>query len=173
MVPQLRDRPISSEVPPPFEPSGYYAKELEKARAELTELRSITDEEASERAKASYNHEVAERQHYVEEKEQLRQRYAGVLAHITMWNPPLPYVELRDFCIQQLQESIKFDCRTSVDFPTGVERIAGSEWRKGREKILVARIAYCEKQYREECKAAEKANKWIRGLVENLDKGWS
>ncbi|MGK0740467.1 hypothetical protein ACSHWG_01060 [Leucobacter sp. Z1108] len=90
---------------------GYYAEQVEKASIELNEALARSGEEwariqSAEIAEAARYHEE-----YVAKRKAVAGRYYDMLEHVRMWEPPTnEHDGLKDFMIEQLKESIKFDC---------------------------------------------------------------
>lgn len=87
------------------------------------------------------------------------------------WIPPTEdHIKLKEFALEQLNSSLEFDCSDSSrnyylqePFKDTVE-----EYRVYKIKSYLKDLEYYSKSYRDELESVEKANKWIRDLIESL-----
>lgn len=156
--------PIADE----YEPSDYYRKSLAKDEATLKQYSRRTDVEWQE-AEAAWRHEQTKATvDAIEKAGALRVRYERMLAEVQAWVPPTSeHQGLKDFMVQQLTESIKFDCSTTyLDIPP----------KRSWQDFKAQRIAEAEKSLKrshegwaEELERTESRNKWVRDLRLSLD----
>lgn len=101
------------------------------------------------------------------EKENLLAKYNDMLDKVKNWTPPTPnHDRLKEFMIEQIESSIKFDCGTSYESP--IMNYTVKEYRKMLIDNENDDIKYHTKQIREETKRINEANKWITDLYNNL-----
>lgn len=162
----MRDNPQDAEIPEVIEPSTFYAKELDKATADLAALEAMDDETIRERAadanvKAEkYYHDEVARRHAE------RARYYAMLDKVRAWTPPTPdHEDLKRFMTEQLCTSIDFDCKYVPDRPVPK---SPTEWlNKQREELKRSIERYTEENNKEIARAAERTA-WIKALREAL-----
>lgn len=161
-----RDNPMD-EPPQLQEPSDYNLKALEKAQARMAELASMSIAEADDEAAKEFGGRVKEREASRARKTETRNRYNAMLAEIEQWTPPTSeHAGLKEFMIQQLRESIKWDCETFDKEP--LSRLSGAFWL-AEAKLHAARdIAYHAKAHAEEVERTNGRNAWITALYESL-----
>jgi hypothetical protein len=163
----MRDDPADAPIPEAFEPSSYHAKALEVAQAELAALEAMTEAEQEAAARAAYEIEARAWDEYEDKKFQSRLRYVAMLEKVQAWSAPTPgHVEFKNFMIEQLQESIDFDChRTSSKRPEPVETKA---WLAEKRASLNRDIAFCANEQAEEIERARKRTEWVQALRNSL-----
>ena len=156
----MRDDPLDAPIPE-FEPSDHHIKRLAESRAELARVEAMSSadvvaacEEANRAARESYDKSVIR-------TTEVRNRYNAMLAQVVQWVPPTPEHEgLKKFMVEQLRESIRFDC--SEREPPVPQSPA--DWRADRIASLRRDIEYHEKHDAEERERTAARNEWVRQL---------
>ena len=128
----------------------------------IEEAKIITEREYEENIK--YNKE----QHEIYKN--LKERYLNVLSDVLQWQPPTEdHVELKNFAIKQLENSIKFDCDGKEKFYSlDVEKETPEEYIKRNIDSCLRNIKYHSEEYKKEVKKTLSRNKWIKELRESL-----
>ena len=161
----MRDEPMDAPIPERFEPSDYHLKELEKAKRRLKEIRKWNEEKAEQEAERTYREALKEREEFIKKNKLIRKRYEDMLSKVQKWKPPtIEHASLKQFMIQQLLESIEFDCFV----PEMPQRLSGEEYREQQIKKALSDIEYHEKEYTEEVNRVYERNKWLLSLRESL-----
>ena len=161
----MRDEPMDAPIPERFEPSDYHLKELEKAKRRLKEIRKWNEEKAEQEAERAYREALKERKEFIKKNKLIRKRYEDMLSKVREWKPPTPdHVDLKKFMIQQLEDSIEFDCF----IPEMPQRLSGEEYREQQIRKALSDIEYHEKEYAEEVNRVCEKNKWLLLLRESL-----
>ena len=161
----MRDEPMDAPIPERFEPSDHHLKELEKAKRRLKEIRKWNEEKAEQEAERAYREALKERKEFIKKNKLIRKRYEDMLSKVREWKPPTPdHVDLKKFMIQQLEDSIEFDCF----IPEMPQRLSGEEYREQQIKKALSDIEYHEKEYAEEVNRVCEKNKWLLLLRESL-----
>ena len=161
----MRDEPINVPIPERFEPSDYHLKELEKAKKRLKEIKKWNEEMAEQEAERAYQEALKKREEFVKKNNLIRKRYEDMLSKVREWKPPTPdHVDLKKFMIQQLEDSIEFDCF----IPEMPQRLSGEEYKEQQIKKALNDIDYHEKEYAEEVNRVYERNKWLLLLRESL-----
>lgn len=162
----MRDEAMDAPIPEEFQPSTYEDMELRKAKAELAHLQSMSPAEAEAEAGLEYAHRTEEYRKALAGRAEDRKRYEAMLAKARMWHPPTPdHKALKEFMVQQLQESIKFDCDFFWAAPA---RQTGDEWHRSAVESTMKRIGDYAKYREEEVTRAESRTRWVRQLRESL-----
>ena len=155
------------DIPERFEVLGYHAEVLEKKRSELVAIGRMDSIECEAAAINKYNVEIAAMKKYRQEKAATKTAYEAMLSKVEIWSPPTPsHQGLRDFMIQQIQESIKYDCTEY-----GQEEIilkTGPQWKSEKLEELRKNIKYHSDNHAEEVERARKATEWIAALRQSL-----
>ena len=159
----MRDEPLDAPIPERFEPSDFYLDRLERARAELNAVALMTPAECERAAADEYERVAGSVTESQIRDEVLALKYQSMIDRVTAWEPPTPEHEgFRKFMLDQLNESLKWDCGHTSD--RAPERLAGPEWQARRMAALERDIEYCERHHREEVERVEARNRWIAEL---------
>lgn len=163
---EMRDAPNDAKVPERFEPSSYYAEQMEERRATVERLRTMTVAEADEAAESDYRENVERVRKWNAEKLETENRYKAMLAKVVEWEPPSEdHVELKKFMLQQLHESINFDCGEPYAEPV---RKTAEVWLAEQIAEADRRLAYISEEYAKELKRVENRNRWLAELRSSL-----
>lgn len=166
----LRDEPGGGDrIPEKFEPSDFNARRRVEDEVELHRVEAMTPAEAQSAAEAEREAEEAQERRYAENRRQTRERYEAMLAKVHGWRPPTEEHDgLKNFMVQQLRESIEFDCRDWLAKATVAPRPSGAEWRERKMAQLRDSIARNTKAHMEEVARCEKRTAWVRALRDSL-----
>jgi len=102
----------------------------------------------------------------------LRERYESMLQKAESWNPPTPKHDgLKKFMIQQLEDSIKFDCNEEYcnNNITIWKNEKYSDYVKALEESNKKSIKCHTEDIEKEKKSVETTNKWITDLYGSLN----
>jgi len=161
----MRDEPIDAPIPERFEPSDYHLKELEKAKKRLKEIKKWDEEKAEQEAERAYRDALKKREEFIKKNKLIRKRYEDMLSKVQKWKPPtIEHESLKQFMIQQLVESIEYDCF----IPEMPQHLSGEEYKEQQIKKALSDIDYHEREYAEEVNRVYERNKWLLSLRESL-----
>lgn len=163
----LRDEPWDAPIPEKFEPSDYYTERIAETKAELARLTAMSDADARSAAYAEFAEATEAFNRRKQERTELRAKYEAMLAQARAWEPPTSdHRGLKDFMLEQITESIKWDCNDSYD--KAPELLDGATWRE--KKIGEARrdLAYAEQHEAEERHRCETRSLWVKALRDSL-----
>lgn len=161
----MRDEPMDAPIPDKFEPSDYHKTKYEEAFDSLFTLKIMSPQEW-EKSYNSYveNQEVLKKE-AVEKNEQLRERYSRFLKMANDWeNAP---VGLKEFAIEQLQQSIDFD--VSDDIEKYYEILPYDQWQQKELKSATFNLNYHAKEHADEIIRVSRRNQWLKQLRKSLD----
>lgn len=164
----MRDEPLDAPIPEKFEPSDYYKNEYEKAKAAYENF--IVNPPSDEDLEKQYNEYVAhETERFVAasaDKDIKRRRYNAMLSEVLKWQPPTPEHEgLKKFMIDQLHDSIEFDCSEYRPIISDREEYIA---RNRSGEYLKEELDFYEKRWHEEIERTNSRNKWLKELRESL-----
>ena len=109
----MRDLPLNVEIPDIVEPSNHYSNKLEEARKKLTHLKKMSMKRRIALYEKESKHITRENKEAIERKKSLEAKYRAMLEKVVDWNPPSEdHVRLREFMIEQIEQSINYDCDT-------------------------------------------------------------
>lgn len=169
----MRDEPLDVQIPEKFEPSDYYAKNIDTAKLEIQRLESLTLEEAAAEAQKQFDEATEYRAKRITTRRLQRKRYETMLAAVRAWDAPETHVELKGFMTRQLEESIRFDCGATDDedeayYPVPVLK-SPEHWKAEALARAHEDLARHIKENAEEVARTEGRNKWIADLRASLE----
>lgn len=157
----MRDEPLDAPIER-AEPSPYHRDRIVKSREQLDAARAWSDDEAEALATSEYEKAVASADARRASGKGTTERYAAMLKRVMEWEPPTEKHEnFREFMINQLTQSIDFDCYHTVETP---KRRTGAEYRVFTIDAATQAIAYHKKNYNEEVARTAERNAWIDAL---------
>ncbi len=164
----LRD--TNDPIPEQFEPSDYHLEKLEKVKTKLQLLNNLSTKEITNLCDEEYTENEKHRKETLDKITELRRKYRKMLESVLLWEPPtVDHNGLKDFMIQQLEDTIKFDCDNMFEYyikPT--EKQTPEYWWKAKINECRKNIKYHEKEYQKEKERTESRSKWIKQLRESL-----
>lgn len=164
---EMRDDPIDASIPEEFKATSYYAEKLADAQARLANLEKMTDRDVSRAADADFEEEMASYRKTVADNDAKKARYAVMLAQATAWMPPTPdHAPLKQFMIEQITQSITWDC--GLGWLTLPVRKTEAGWRAAAIADAQRDVARYGKLHREEIEGVSKRNAWIKALRQSL-----
>jgi hypothetical protein len=166
-VATIEQRDESLDVPPrPREArTEYHDDALTKATKALDAASRWTDEEANQFARDQHTKALARWEANCSEQLARRRRYEDMLMQVDRWVPPTDeHQGLKDFMLDQLRESIKFDC--SVYDPPAA--MTGVEYRQSSIECAERDLVYHTEQRRQEIERIDGSNLWIADLYGSL-----
>jgi len=167
----MRDDPSDAPIPDEFKPSDYHLNKMKDINLQLDNVDNMTDEQAAVEALKEFRAELSRVLRIISEKDELKRKYEAMLESVESWKPPTAdHIELKNFMVKQLKDSIKFDCDASYLNPEETERINGGQWRRKKQTELIKSFMYHEKEYEAEIRRAETRTKWVRDLRKSLVK---
>lgn len=104
---------------------------------------------------------------YATDREAMRSRYQAMLAQVEAWTPPThEHTGLRDFMIEQIESSIKFDCGDWT--PSIPEGLPVSEYAEKEIAKLSQAVVRATEQLDKERERVASQNAWVRALRDSL-----
>lgn len=160
-----RDDPLSAPLRLPSPSTDYSERRVEEFTERLKLLQSLLPHEVERMAAEA--HREAWRTWSENEDALLikRGRYLAMILKVEAWEPPTSdHFEMKEFMLSQLQESIRFDCR-SLDHPT---KISSEEWLQGEIAQAERDVKWHKVQIEEEFKRTNERRAWIQALADSL-----
>lgn len=166
----MRDDPSDAEIPAAFEPSDHNLKALEKAREEMMTLGAMGTAECEVAAMRQFDEESAYRSKQIAESNELQAKYDAMLQEVKAWIPPSPdHVKMKEFMIEQIESSIKFDCNADYYEARVPQLHTAISWKAQRVLQVAKDITYHSEAHEEEVERTAGRNKWIAELRESLN----
>ncbi|MBI2035513.1 MAG: hypothetical protein HYT12_02415 [Candidatus Liptonbacteria bacterium] len=164
---EMRDDSLDAPIPDEFRPSNYHLDAIETAKKRLAEVEKWSNARAEREAKKAFDDEVRSSKKYGEKNEKTGRAYIAMLKQAGKWVPPTKDHEgLKSFMIDQLAESVEFDC---LHTPTMPQRLSGKQYRTQLVKNARRDIAYHTKEHNAEVRRARERSEWVRELRHSLN----
>lgn len=168
---ELRDMGIDAPVPEEFEPddSGYSHQQLKKAKEVLRVAQGWDEATADAAAEADHKHAHYEWDKHVQGAADMKARYEAMLEQARAWEPPTAeHQGLKDFMVEQLESSIKFDCADIDRWYPEPQRKTGAEHKAAMIARAERDIEYHTEQIAKEAERAQDRTAWVRALRDSL-----
>lgn len=166
----LRDEPLSSEIPT-FTPNTYDEEAIQQKSKELSEFLAMTEDQRRQAHADDQAARKAESEKWIAERKLTRQRYEAMLQKARQFKSPSPdHDNYAKFLVEQLEQSIKFDCSTDY-YDRMSEPVPFEKWEQDRLNRLSDDISYHMKQRDDEIARTKERNNWVRQLREALSPG--
>lgn len=165
---RMRDEPFDAPIPEEFPVDEYYQKNYEQAKAAYEKFKQHppTDEELEE-AYAKYVQKETNHAKKANERAAFRrQRYEAMLSKVMEWEPPTEeHVNLKNFMVEQLEDSIDFDC--SECHPHITEKQKWMEYERSG-KFYEDNLRVSKDSLEKATKSCAERNAWIKDLRDSL-----
>jgi hypothetical protein len=171
----MRDWDFKSEYKK-AEPMDYHPKQLEKAKNDLENLNKITDSELVREESISL---LEERKRCLKRMEEIRDQskvLGTFLAEAIAWTPPTKeHQGYKEFMVNQITETIKFDCSVSYyqgtiqDIDKKMALLNAKSIREERKAKHEKDIKYHTEEYNKEVERINKSNEWVQQIFNTLE----
>lgn len=166
---EMRDEPMSAEIPDEFKPGDYNSTARAVAKEKLVRLKAMTPLECEGAALCEFESQTESNSEYVAQKAALRKKYEAMLEDVEGWIPPTADHEgLKKFMVDQIEDSIDGDCGY---IPSAPVQKTGPEWLAGEMQGVQRDIEYHENQQLAENKRAADRSTWVQELRASLPEG--
>lgn len=164
---EMRDSAMDVPIPKRFKPNTkYHDEKLREAQKTIKRLASMSPEDCDNAAEKEYLAALKYWQERGAKRTLHRSRYEGMLEKVKAWKPPQGNASLKSFMIQQLSESIEWDCSSSQDDKP--VRRSGEDWHNQQSKSAAYDIEYHSKERANEIHRVEERNLWLEALRASL-----
>lgn len=164
----MRDEPWNAPIPKQFSPqNSYHDEHIDAAKKLLAELPALTAAECDARAQAEFDAAMAEHLRYAGNRSLSKTRYQEMLGKVEQWKPADGLTGLKDFMLEQLNESIRFDCSGNYR-PEPPKRLTGERWREQTLEKASHDLAYHSEHREQEIQRTESRNRWLKALWDSL-----
>lgn len=165
----MRDDPSDAPIPEKFEPSDHHSKKIAEERARTKELLKFSVKRCDLEATKAHAQAVASNGAALKDCSAQRVKYDAMLDQVKAWVPPTPdHQGMKDFMIQQITDSVKFDCSESYYHDNAPKNIGGAAWREKQLAESARSITYHLEGHEKEVTLANQRNKWIADLRKSL-----
>lgn len=160
----MRDEPSKAPIPERFEAAPYYAERVTETEAELNRLLNLSPHEIELESLDDFEERYARWKERSEERNLYRQRYEAMLDKVYNWSTEAEGIQ--NFMIQQLNDSLKFDCDGFYDRKPKMED--ANVWFSKQVENARKELSYALKARAEEEERIADRNRWIDALRESL-----
>ena len=170
----LRDEPMDSEYKK-REVSDYHIKEIEKAKAELKQADSLSDEELIIQEK---NRLIDSKKYHLDREEKIKNdkiKLESFLEKAKSYIPPTEkHQGIADFMIEQLEKTIEFDCNSNYHIDelktidSKIEKVNADDIRSEMKVKATKDIAYHTKEHEADVKRCREHNQWYEDFIKSL-----
>lgn len=168
---EMRDDPLDAPIPEAFKPSDYLTNALASAKAELARLSSMNEEEAERWGSEQKSRYIALRRESLAKTLAIRNRLGEMVEKVVKWEPPTSeHRELKEFMLEQLRSTIKYDGNTSYcesDIAAAEAKSPQLYWIDAQQSAK-RNVAYYTEEITKEEKRYKSRNAWLRQLRDSL-----
>lgn len=170
----MRDESMTTDYIP-REPSKYHAEQLEEANKKIELVKSLSDEEIISVRKIELEKEKEYHLNRIAETKLIAESLNKILHDAEKYTPPTPdHVGVKDFMIEQIKETIKWDGSTTyhdeklVQIESNLSNLNPKNIRDEMIANAKKNIDYHKKEQNEELQRCEKSNKWVDDFLKSL-----
>jgi hypothetical protein len=165
----MRDDAHDAKIQIPEE-SSYYKDSVKQHEVKLAQLKQMTLTEAKAKRDAEYDDRQKYAREGIEKKRATLRRYENMLAKAEAWTPPTKeHTRLREFMIEQLQSSIKFDCDGDYyERQLKEEKLTPKQWLAEAISNEQDSLQYAIQHLKEEQERNESRADWIKQLNKSV-----
>lgn len=148
---------------------SYRVKALASAKQRLAEAEEMTIEEAEAGERKEREASVAYRDKYLADQKVEKQRYVDMAVAVSKWEPPTDeHMGVKKFALEQLEESIKFDCGRFY-VPAVLEPRTPEQYKQRKIADAKENVQYHEEGLANEKERVESQNAWIDSLYSSVE----
>jgi hypothetical protein len=164
----MRDESLNTPIPEEFKVDNYYQVKITESLNQLKEYENMTLEEAEKSVNEEFERREKHRLEQLARSQKLREKLESILEDITEWQPPSnDHVELKNFAVNQIFQTIDFDCDEKYHSkPT--TKLTAETWLLSKKADCIHDINYYKEQYEKEVERVSGRNKWVRQLRNSL-----
>jgi hypothetical protein len=166
----LRDESIDTPTPTELKPSDYYLKHLCEVKSERAELEKMDRKAALAYGQKNKDAAVDSMFQLLKEKQNEKHKMLSILGQVQSWEPPTDeHIGLKDFMIQQLEDSIK-----DINLDYYVKEVQRWEAKdpltiyNDQLEYLVEEEERTKERLNKVLKQIEHDNTWIRQLLKSI-----
>lgn len=170
----MRDEPWGKPYKP-REPSAYYTDEIKDAQERLTAFEKMSDGAIMAERKAEIEKDKKYHHDKITEAQKTEARLNKFLDEARKYTPPTDqHTGIKTFMVQQITETIKFDCRTEYHneaiqrLNEELETMTAKTVRKDKRDDALKDLKYAREHYELELKACNESNEWAQKFFDSL-----
>lgn len=168
----LHQRDDNTKIKPQLrEVSTYHEDKLLETEAELGAFLTMNREQKEAVGQELKDEAINSTQEYLNSKITLKGKYETMLVKAQAWNPPTPdHNNLKQFMIDQINESINFDCnlKYSIEELSKYSNMSALDFYNDKVEKLQWSVKYHTEENEKEIQRVEEANRWISALYDSM-----
>jgi len=146
--------------------TDYNEQSLNRSQERLSDLLAMSGVQIEAEARRDWQRAVNSNARTREEALVRKGRYEAMLDDVNAWVPPTPdHQGLKDFMVEQLTSSIKFDCH----FPADPPLILPTEWHAREVAQAERSVAYDRERIAAKAERNQHNRQWVRALRSSLE----
>lgn len=166
----MKDSPNDAKLPEEFEYDDMYLKDCYNSIRKFQRLLKLSYKECDERAKKEHMSNVKRLYERIKRLSKIKKQYLAMLDKVKNWNPPTEdHISLKDFMIEQIEGSIKFDCNIeSTKEDLNKPMLTGKEWKETKLKHIAQHIIFESEHMKKELHRVTSCNRWLQQVRDSL-----
>ena len=164
-------RELPLDKPPVVEADKYHLEQMKEAEENLEMWKDIKG--SPRKARRLYEKEFEKRRSenssFKKKNGDVNERYIDMLEVVESWHPKNSFVAIKDLMVEQLKESMEYDCLDDSCMPYVSEIPPMDKWIDSKIEFYQEEIEYHRTKYEEEVKYVNECNQWLADLYTSLD----
>lgn len=172
----MRDDPFTPQYEyTPRQPSEYHLKAIQEANKLVTESQTLSDEEIIATRKAELLKNKMYHQEAISKDEKNALVLQSFLDEAKKYLPPTEqHTGIKEFMVQQLTETIRFDCDTAyhteklLEIEKELSTLNAKEIRLSMLEKATKDLRYHQDEYNKDVKRCNDSNLWVQQFINSL-----
>lgn len=162
----IDEPPILKEKPNP-----YYKNKIKQLLNEQQKYNEYTDNDWQNEYLKYIEDQLKDIDDNIKEKIESKEKYENILNQVKEWIPPNEnFHKLKSFMINQIEESIDFDCNTSFwqERKNKISNLKLEQYKRNVLNDINESLISNKKYYDEEVQRVKERNQWKQQLIESI-----
>lgn len=150
----------------------YIKNIINKNNEDIQKLLTLSDEDLDVLAQEEYDAEKTNLENSLSKVKSIKDRYENMLVEVEKWEPPTSnHVDFKNFMIDQLKNSIEFDCK--VDYYEerlrNIRRLSSDEYRESTLDERYNSTKFFMNELQDVSSKTRENNVWVSDVLDSLD----
>lgn len=162
----IDEPPVLKEKPYP-----YYKNQVKKLLKKQQKYNEYTDDDWQKEYFKYIEDQLKDIDNNIKEKIESKEKYENILNQVKEWIPPNEnFHELKSFMINQIEESIDFDCNTSFwqERKNKISNLKLEQYKRNILDDINKSLISSKEYYDEEVQRVKERNQWKQQLIESI-----
>lgn len=162
----IDEPPILKEKPNP-----YYKNKIKQLLNEQQKYNEYTDNDWQKEYFKYIEDQLKDIDNNIKEKIESKEKYENILNQVKEWIPPNEnFHKLKSFMINQIEESIDFDCDTSFwqERKNKISNLKLEQYKRNVLNDINESLILNKEYYDEEVQRVKERNQWKQQLIESI-----